>query len=70
MAVDDTDEDANLAEVGTEVVHMDEDKVLEEVLAEDVSADEELDMVTRTSQNLGQVVTHLVTILVVGLRAA
>ena len=36
MAIDDIDEDANLAEVRTEVVHMDEDKVLGEVLAEDV----------------------------------
>ena len=70
MAIDDTDEDANLAEVRTEVVHMDEDKVLEEVSAEDVYADVELDIVTRIFYNLGHVVTHLVTILVIGLRAA
>ena len=36
MATDDTDEGANVAELRTGVVHMEEDKVLEEALAEDV----------------------------------
>ena len=70
LAIDDTDEDAKLAEVRTEVVHLDEDKVLEGVLAEDVYADEDMDLVTRIFYNLGQVVTHLEAILVIGPRAA
>ena len=70
LASDNTDEDANLAKVRTEAVHLDEDKVLEEVLAEDVNADEEMDLVTRIFHNLGQVMTHLGTIHVIGLRAA
>ena len=36
MATDDTDEGANVAEFRTGVVRMEEDKVLEEVPAEDV----------------------------------
>ena len=36
VATDDSDEDANLAEVRTGDVHVDEDKVVDEVLAEDV----------------------------------
>ena len=69
VAIDETDEDL-MAEVRTEVVNLDEDKVLEEVLAEDVNADEEMDLVTRIFYNLGQVMTHLETIHVIGLSAA
>ena len=57
----------------TEVVHVDEDKVFERGPGRGGPADKEWGTVTQTIYNLVQDVqdvTHLVTILVIGFRAA
>ena len=69
-ATDDTDEVANLAEVKTEIVHVDEDNVFERGTGRGRLADEEWGPGMQTFYSLVQDVTHLVTILVVGFRAA